>query len=84
MAHGKHHPVDPSDEAPFNVFLHQYFESSTQDQIDLLTCPKNITGLLFFANNHMSTLTNLQIEHLTKKKKEIQGTTGNLSNLLYF
>ena len=83
MTRGKQHPLDPEDEA-YNVFLHQYIKSNTQDRIDLLACTRNITGLLFFADDHVSTLTNLQIERLTKKKKEIQGTTGNLSNYYIF
>ena len=84
MSRNRKHPVDPQDEEPFNVFLHQYIESNTHDRIDLLACTKKITGLLFYSDDCVSTLSNIHIERLTKQKKEIQGTTGNLSNYYVF
>lgn len=66
MVRGKHHRVYSEDKAHFNVFLHQYFESDTQDKIDLLACIKNITGILFYSDDY-TTLINLQLERLTKK-----------------
>ena len=77
-------PTEPDTEDPYNVFLHEYFESNTEDRIDLLSCTRDISGLLFFADDHVSTLSNIQIERITRSKKEIQGTTGDLSDYYVF
>ena len=77
-------PPPPPPEDPYTKFLHEYIEANPTDRIDILSCSREVAGLLFFTDEHISTLSNFKVQRLGPSRKEIQGTTGTPDNYFIF
>ena len=70
-------PPPPPKEDPYDKVLEEYILTDPLTRLDILTCTREISGLLFLSDDHVSTLTNLRIQRIGKDSKELQGTTGS-------
>ena len=69
-------PPSPFKEDPYDKLLEEYILTDPLTRLDILTCTREISGILFLSDDHVSTLTNLRIQHIGKNDKELQGITG--------
>ena len=75
-------PPSPAPADPYDLFLAEYFQTDPLNRLDIITCTRDIGGILFFADDHVSTLTNFRVQRLGKTDKEIQGITGSPPSFL--